>query len=149
MTTRTKPRAVARGMVKHGDAVLPLDPDTARLLAEGWRLKTEIEAAEQRLKEVNAALLARHGAGAVCVLDGVCRATTATRQTVTVADPDRLRAVLGERFDDLVRSTTTWRPEGRLIAMAADADEPLAPALRACLELREAETVTWRAETAR
>lgn len=137
-----------RGMIRRGDETRPLDADTAALLAEGWRLKQEIAAAEQRLRAINDALIARHGVGAVLVLAGVCRATTAARQTVTVEDAERLRALLGERFGDLVAEETRYRPEARLVEMALSADEPLAPALRAALSLRDTQSVTWRAEAA-
>lgn len=137
-----------RGMIRAGNKTRPLDTDTAALLAEGWRLKREIAAAEERLGEINGALLARHGAGAVLVLAGVCRATTATRQTVQIADPDRLRQIVGDRWGDLVAEETRYRALGRLVELALDADEPLAPALRAALELRETQAVTWRAEAA-
>ncbi|GIX12028.1 hypothetical protein [Elioraea sp.] len=146
MKTMAKRAGEPRGQVRVGEETRPLDPETAALLAEGWRQKEAIAAAEERLREINAALLARHGAGAVLVLAGVCRATTAARQSVTVEDAERLRAVLGDRFDDLVRSDTVHRPEARLVEMALSADEPLAPALRAALAVRESTTVTWRAE---
>jgi hypothetical protein len=137
-----------RGMIRRDDETRPLDADTAALLAKGWRLKQQMAAAEQRLREINDALIARHGVGAVLVLAGVCRATTAARQTATVEDAERLRAVLGKRFGDLVAEEVRYRPEARLVELALSADEPLAPALRAALSLREAQSVTWRAEAA-
>lgn len=114
----------------------------------GWTAKLAADAARAELDEANANLIAAmsdHGPGAV-VVPGVCRATYVHRQAVKIDDPERLAKVLGERYPDLVKVSITQKPHDRLLEMAADADEPLQPAIAACLELSESDAVTWRAE---
>lgn len=125
---------------------MALDAATVRLLIEGWRIKGEIEALQGRLDEINAQLIAAHGAGCALVATGICRASIMSRESVKIVDAERLRAVLGFRFDDLVRVETVYKPEQRLIDMACDGDEPLQPAIGACLKIAKSEGVTWRAE---
>lgn len=124
----------------------PLDAATVRLLIEGWRVKGEMEALKEKLDEINARLIEAHGAGCALVATGVCRASIAARERVSITDAERLRAVLGFRFDDLVKTETVYKPEAKLIEMACDGDEPLQPAIGACLAIGKSESVTWRAE---
>lgn len=146
MRAKARLRETPRGMVKIGDEARPLDAETAELLAEGWALKSRIAEAEERLGAINARLVAKWGPGAACVLAGVARATIAERQTVTIRDGEGLRAALGARFDDLVRAEVTYRPEPRLIELAASGDEALAASVRPYLTVRESTAVTWRPE---
>ncbi|MEJ5234146.1 MAG: hypothetical protein WHV64_18250, partial [Geminicoccaceae bacterium] len=109
-------------------------------------LKKEIDELEAQLKEISAKLIEAHGAGVSLVVPGVCRVSIAEREAVRVVDAERLRAVLGGRFDDLVRVEVAYKVEPRLVEMACDADEPLSPAIRACLSVGRSASVTWRAE---
>ncbi len=124
----------------------PLDAATIHILMEGWNIKRTIDDAKARLDEINAQLIKSHGTGCALVVTGICRASLAARQTVKVADPDRLEAVLGDRFDDLVSESVSYKAEQKLIEMASDADDPLQPAIAACLSITESQAVTWRAE---
>lgn len=80
------------------------------------------------------------------VLAGVCRASYAVRQTVKITDPDRLAAVLGERYGDLVAESVSHKAEPKLLDMSTDGDEPLQPAIAACLKVSQSESLTFRAE---
>ncbi|RPE72515.1 hypothetical protein EDC62_0206 [Tibeticola sediminis] len=123
-----------------------LDAASVRLLIEGWRIKGEIEALQEQLDGINARLVEAHGTGCALVATGICRASIASRSSVKIADAERLKAVLGFRFDDLVKAETVYKPEQKLIEMACDGDEPLQPAIGACLKTAKSESVTWRAE---
>ncbi len=124
----------------------PLDAETVRLLIDGWRIKGEMDALQARLDEINARLIEAHGTGVALIATGICRASIASRERVSIADVERLRAVLGFRFTDLVRTETVYKPEQKLLEMAVDGDEPLQPAIGACLKIGKSEGVTWRVE---
>lgn len=51
---------------------------------------------------------------------------------IKVADESKLRIILGERFDDLVNSSTTFTPVSRLKEMALSDD-----GLKSCLSIKE------------
>ncbi len=114
----------------------------------GWTAKLAADAARAELDEANAAIVAamsNHGPGAV-VVPGVCRCTYVHRQAVKIDDAERLERVLGERYADLVKTAVSHKANDRLLEMAADGDEPLQPAIAACLSIAESDAVTWRAE---
>lgn len=123
----------------------PLEAATVKRLIDGWSMKRQIEQLQEALDQINAELAGAFECGARLVVPGVCAATVVCRDGVTVADAERLRAVLGFRFDDLVTQTVTYKAEEKLKQMAADADEPLAPAIRACLKITSGRALTWRA----
>lgn len=123
-----------------------LDAASIRKVMEGWELKRQLEALKARLDEINAELIAAHGTGCALVVTGICRASLAARESVKIADAERLQSVLGFRFTDLVKTEISYKPEQKLIEMACDGDEPLQPAIGACLTVGASQSVTWRAE---
>jgi hypothetical protein len=123
-----------------------LDAATIRKLMEGWEVKKIIDEAKARLDAINAELIEAHGTGCTLAVTGICRASLAERESVKIADVERLKAVLGFRFTDLVKTEVSYKPEAKLIEMACDGDEPLQPAIGACLSIGKSESVTWRAE---
>jgi hypothetical protein len=126
---------------------LPLDKASMRLVMQGWQRKLEMEAAKARLEEVNAALLEAHGGGCKLRVVGIATATLSARSTVKVSDPERLREVLGERWDDLVAERVSYSAYDRLVELSVDGDEPLAPAIRQCLTIADSTAVTWRSDS--
>jgi hypothetical protein len=112
----------------------------------GWEAKQTLDVAKKAMDAANEAIMRALDGPASVVIPGVCRASYSVRQTVKITDPERLGAVLGVRFDDLVKTSTNHKPEERLVEMASDGDEPLQPAIAACLAVSESESVTWRAE---
>ncbi len=138
--------ALPAGVKIVNGAELPLDASSIRLVMEGWALKKQMDEAKARLDVINAELLAAHGTGYALVVTGICRASLASRRTVKVTDPARLEAVLGARLLDMVKEKVTWTASDKLVEMATNADEPLQPAIAACLSLSEVRSVTWRAE---
>lgn len=131
---------------RDGGEVTALDAASIRLVMQGWELKKKIEELEAQLKAINAQLIEAHGAGASLIVHGVCRASIAEREAVRITNAERLKAVLGFRFTDLVKTEISYKPEQRLIEMAADGDEPLSPSIRECLTVGKSASVTWRAE---
>lgn len=124
----------------------PLDAATIRKVMEGWEAKRQMEALKERLEAIHADLIEAHGTGVALVVTGICRASLARREAVKITDAERLSAVLGFRFADLVKTETVYKPEAKLIEMACDGDEPLQPAIAACISVSESASVTWRAE---
>lgn len=124
----------------------PLDAASIRQVMEGWEVKRQMEALKEKLEAINAGLIEAHGTGVALVVTGICRASLATRETVKVADAEKLKGVLGFRFTDLVKTEVAYKATERLVEMSCDGDEPLAPSLRACLAVGKSESVTWRAE---
>lgn len=129
-----------------GDEEVTLDAASIRKVLEGWEVKRILDDAKARLDAINAELIGTHGTGVALVVTGICRVSLAARQSVKIADAARLKQVLGGRYHDLVAETVSYKPEQKLIDMACDGDEPLQPAIAACLSIGQSETVTWRAE---
>lgn len=117
-----------------------------RLIMEGWEVKRLIADAQTRLDAINAQLLEAHGDGCALVVAGICRASLSARKSIKVTDPARLEQVLGGRYLDLVEETQSYRAQPKLVEMATDGDEPLQPAIAACLTITPGQSVTWRAE---
>jgi hypothetical protein len=78
------------------------------------------------------------------VLPGECRIPIAERETVKVSDPERLRQVLGGRFEDLVEASVSYRPTPKLLAIARDAGHPLAAIVSELLAVSTTQTVSYR-----
>ncbi len=116
-----------------------------KLVAEGWKLKKEIEQRDLRLKAINKDLQEALAPGSAIELPGEVRLTIAARRLVEVADVTALRAILGKRFDDLVTESIKHKPEAKLLEIAADADDPLSAGVRDALHLTTTTTVTYRA----
>jgi hypothetical protein len=131
---------------RDGGEITALDAATIRLVMQGWALKKQIDELDAQLKAIHAQLIEAHGAGTSLIVRGVCRASISEREAVRITDAERLKAVLGERFTDLVKVEVAYKPEQRLIDMACDGDEPLQPAIGACLTVGKSASVTWRAE---
>lgn len=124
----------------------PLDEGSIRLLIEGWEIKRQMDELKARLDAINGRLIEAHGTGCALVVSGLCRASLVERESVRIEDAERLKGVLGFRFTDLVRTEVIYKPEQKLIEMAVNADEPLAPSIRQCLTVGKSHSVTWRAE---
>jgi hypothetical protein len=136
-----------QGIKIHGLGREILDAETVRKVVEAWRIKCQIEDLKEKLEAIQLELIAQHGSGVSLVIPGVCRAILLARQTVKITDPKRLEQVLGAaRYLCLVREKVTYHPEDRLVEMAQDPSEPLAPAISACLSISQSNVVTWRAE---
>lgn len=133
-------------VLRDGGEIVPLDAASIRLVMQGWQIKKQIEELKAALDEINAQLIEAHGHGASLIVHGVCRASIAEREAVKIKDAERLKAVLGDRFADLVKTEVSYNPEARLIEMACDGDDPLQPAIGACLTVGKSQSVTWRAE---
>ncbi len=127
-------------------AQMPLDEASVRMVMEGWSIKRRMEDDKSRLDAINASLMAAHGTGCSLVVSGVCRASLAERRTLKISDYERLGSVLGERLTDLVHEKVHWTPTDKLVEMAVDADNPLQPAISACISISESASVTWRPE---
>ena len=128
------------------EARTALAPEAIRLIMKGWELRKQLDEVEAKLKGINAELLAGFDSDASLVVHGVCRASIAERETIKITDANKLRGVLGERFDDLVQTSVNYKAEPKLLDLACSADDPLAPAIRACLAASLSRSVTWRAE---
>lgn len=147
MKAEKKVAAVLPTGVKVVDgAEMALDAAAIRKVMEGWEVKKLMEDAKARLDAINAELLAAHGTGCALVVTGICRVSLAERQTVKITDPQRLEAVLGERMKDLTDERVSYTASDKLIDMATDADNPLQPAIAACLTISHSASATWRAE---
>lgn len=124
-----------------------LDAASIRLVMQGWEVKKRLEALKEELDGIQSKLIEAHGTGCALVVTGICRASLVARETVKIADAAQLKAVLGARFADLVKTDVSYRPEQKLLEMACDGDEPLRDDICACLVASNSQSVTWRAET--
>ena len=129
-----------------GERVHAVAPNLVRDAMRAWGLARRIEELEAEFKQVKEALAEDLGTGESLVVTGVCRVSVASSTTVSVTDVDELRALLGERFDDLVTETVSYKPSEQLIEMSADGDDPMAPAYRAVLKIRQSRVVRITAQ---
>ena len=112
------------------------------LVMEGWALHTHIADLSEQLDAIKTKLLALM-TDETLEVKGVCRAVAATTERVSIADAVELQNVLGERFSDLVKIETQYKPEPRLLQMAADADAELAAELRPTLKVATSRSVRF------
>ena len=112
------------------------------LVMEGWALHTQIVDLSEQLDAIKSKLLALMTEETL-EIKGVCRAVAATTERVSIADAVELQNVLGERFSDLVKIETQYKPEPRLLQMAADADAELAAELRPTLKVATSRSVRF------
>lgn len=129
-----------------GKEEVALDAASIRKVMEGWEARRILDEAKARLDAINAELIEAHGTGCALVVTGICRASLVNRQTVRIEDAEGLRAVLGERYPDLVRESVAYKAADRLIDIAVDGDDPLQMPVAACLSVASSQSVTWRAE---
>ena len=121
-------------------------PEQVVAVLAGWSTKQDADAAKVDLDLANAAIIEQLGEPCSLVIPGICRASYSVRESVKVSDPAKLDALLGDRFEDLVNTTISYKPAPKLLEMVADGDNPLQPALANCLTSSNSESVTWRAE---
>jgi hypothetical protein len=122
------------------------EPSLVRLAMQGWEIQKQMAALEEALKPIKADLQDALQAGSSLVVKGVCRVVVSEAERVSIGDADRLAGVLGDRFADLVKTESVYKPEPRLVEMACDGDEPLSPAIRACLKVGKSTSVKFLAE---
>lgn len=132
------------GMIEHDGTITSADAGLVALACDGWVIKQKIDALQKELKGITARLENSLGAGAALAVDGVCRVTLSSRQTVTLTDPDKCEALLGGRFTDLVESHIEYTLTDKLKGMALDPDHPLSEGLRSCIVVKDSTVVTFR-----
>ncbi len=64
-------------------------------------------------------------------------------QEVKIADPEGLKQLLGDKFDEFVETQTKYRPREKLIKAIKDADSELGKMLREKLEITIKREVRW------
>lgn len=129
-----------------GQRVEAVAPALVRQAVHACGMVKRIDELEEELKGLKDELAQALGAGVSLVVPGVCRVSVVATSTVAVADADKLRALLGERFSDLVTESVSYKPTEQLIEMSSDGDDPMAPAYRALLKVRQGRTVRITAE---
>ena len=129
-----------------GERVHAVAPNLVREAMRAWGLARRIDELKAEFEEVKEALAQGLGTGVSLVVTGGCRVSVASTTSVTVGDVDKLRALLGDRFDDLVTETVSYKPTEQLIEMSADGDDPMSPAYRALLKVRQSRVVRITAE---
>lgn len=140
------PREMAWLEVHGQEGRSPAEPTLVQQAMRAWDVVKRMDELEEELKAIKEALAQAIGAGRSLVVPRVCRASVSATRAVTVADADKLRALLGERFGDLVTESVSYKPTEQLIEMSSDGDDPMAPAYRALLRVRTGTTVRITAE---
>lgn len=141
-----EPREAAWLEVHGQEGRSPAEPKLVQQALSAWDVVKRMDELEEELKAIKEALAQAIGAGRSLVVPGVCRVSVARTSSVSIADADKLRALLGERFGDLVTESVSYKPTEQLIEMSADGDDPMAPAYRALLRVRTGTTVRITAE---
>ena len=115
-------------------------------IERAWYLKTKLDAEKAELDQLNKKLLDSFGPGVSIVIEGVARATTATRQSVSIIDEAALRDQLQERFDDLVKTSVRYTAEPKLVELLTATEQPVDAPLAQATKVATSETISWRAE---
>lgn len=148
---KTVPLKLPDATLVTGDDIVGRDEAPAaaaltRAVLAAWDAKVAADDAKKVFDAAQDAVLDHLHEPCSVVIPGVCRCIYSVRQSVKIADPERLAAVLGERYEDLVVETLAYKAEPKLVSMSADGDEPLQPAIAACLKVAESESLSFRAE---
>lgn len=137
--------ALPAGVKRVGRTEVPLDAASIRLVMEGWEAQRILNEAQARLDAIRDELVAVHGEDCELEVTRVCRASITRRSNARISNVECLEGVLGARMLDLVEEQVSYVPKRQLLDMACDADDPLQPAIAACLEIDGGATVAWRA----
>ena len=138
--------AVASYLERHGGERVETPPaiDLVRKALRAWELSREIAVLDEELSALEKDLAVIEGMS--LVVPGVCRVSVARTSSVSIADAEKLRQLLGDRWADLVVETVSYKPTDRLVEIASDADDPMAPAYRELLKVRTGVAVRLLAE---
>ena len=137
-------RQLPAGQIENDGLVTSADPGLVALATYGWIIKQKMDALQKELKAITDQIEKSLGAGASLAVDGVCKVTVSARESFSIADPDRLRSVLGGRFDDLIDVREEYKLSDKLKDLASNPDEPLAELLRECITVKCSTTVAFR-----
>ncbi len=129
-----------------GDGRIQASNELAQVALRAWEMARAIDDLEEELKALKARLAEEIGAGRSLVVSTVCRVIVSATSSVSIADAEKLRELLGDRWSDLVTESVSYKPSEKLIALASDADDPMSPAYRALLRVRNGTSVRILAE---
>ena len=116
------------------------DVDALRnLVRSGAALQKEIDALESRLSDINRAIMTEAPrcigeAETLHIQDENIKCTVDFADGLIISDVGPLYRLFGVRFTELIK-TDPLRPDPRLVAMAADADNPQSQQIASCLQL--------------
>lgn len=140
------PKTLPHGMIVNkatGEAA-PASARVVELVLEGLEKDQAIKPLTQRLNAIKTELKTLVPPNSVVTLDELAEVPITLRQQVVIVDEARLKAALGKRFVDLVNIHVEYQPTEKLLALASDADHPLAETLRACLEVKETLSISFK-----
>ena len=137
-------RQLPAGQIENDGLVTSADPGLVALATDGWIIKQKMDALQKDLKAITDQIENSIGVGASLAVDGVCKVTVSARESFTLADPERLRSVLGGRFEDLVDVCEEYKLSDKLKDLASNPDEPLAELLRECIKVKSSTVVAFR-----
>lgn len=129
-----------------GEGRIQASNELAQVALRAWEMARAIDDLEEELKVLKARLAEEIGAGRSLVVSTVCRVIVSATSSVSIADAEKLRELLGDRWSDLVTESISYKPSEKLIALASDADDPMSPAYRALLRVRKGTSVRILAE---
>jgi hypothetical protein len=133
-------------LLLQGGAEIEAPRELVDLCQRAWSIKTQIDFLSESMTKTKKLIAEALDDDGTVLLPGVCRVTCAKRSTVAIAKIEELRAVLGQRFDDLTEEKTTYAPEKRLLDIAANPGHMLHAAVLDCLSTTVTTSVTLRAE---
>ncbi|MEW5972325.1 MAG: hypothetical protein AB1713_01040 [Pseudomonadota bacterium] len=137
---------IPHGMVvdKQTGEASPAPERVVELVLEGLEKDQAVKPLTKRVTEIKAELKELVPANSVVTIDDLAEAPITLRQQVVIVDEAALKAALGKRFVDLVNVKVEYQPTEKLIAMASDADNPQADTLRACMDVKETLSISFK-----
>ena len=126
-------------------------PRLGELITKGYEIRNKIDMLKQQLDETNAAIIEATADVMADADSGSCRVEyfgtecrVQFRESVVISDHQKLKLILGDRFEDLVKVRIAYSPERKLTAMALS-DDDRNEDIRGCLEVKEVKaTVSYK-----
>jgi len=113
-------KEVKTALLKRGDSEQTCPPDLAFQARRLFQLQEQAKLVERDIKAVRDEIDGKLDPQDKVVLPGECQVMKVTTARIEVTDADGLRRALGERFDDLVHVSTSFKLENRLKDMMND-----------------------------
>jgi len=121
-------------------------------MLKAYEIRNNIEMMKQRLDMLNADMIDAvsdimndEDAGSCRIECAGIECRIVMRESILISDHEKLKAVLGDRFEDLVRIKVSYVPEPKLRRLALGSLDPMSDDIMECLEVKDAKaTVTYK-----
>lgn len=129
-----------------GGSEVPAPTDLAQLVLDAWTLSLDIDALKKELDAKKQSISEALDFEGTVVIPGTCRVNVTERKTISVANAEQLRALLKERFVELVTEKVTFSATDNLKSIAVSATDPLHKSVVRWLKIAKSYPVSMEAD---